>query len=360
MKLLRKIIVSYLIFISAFSFSLLTPTQTDASNPLSTQAQIQPADGRPSQSTTFTATFATGASYTVHCVVVQYALNADMTGGAPTGMTTTTATYGSETGLGVNGHWIVYGGFNNAATNGYYQFEDSTGDALTAGNYATISAQTVTSPSITTYYAQITTYSSAVSTHACGATIGEQSNVIALSTLAGVTTTVTVSPTLTLSIANSGSAINGSGDTSPITTTATTIPFGSVAAGATAWGSQTATVSTNAANGYALYLKDTGTLKDTNNDLLTDQTGTVTAPATFSGSSSVSSFGYTVGGTNAIAMGSNKWAGLGNAGTQYMIGTKTTSVNSDTINVEYKVEPSNTQAPGTYSTTVVYTAVPSY
>ena len=180
---------------------------------------------------------------------------------------------------------------------------------------------------------------------------------MALATVAGVNTTVTVSPTISFSVVNYGSPVNGSGDTSPVTTTSTTIPFGTVAAGATAWGSQTLTVSTNGAHGYTLYTRYSNALTNANSDTIRDQSGTPSAPEDFDASSSQSSFGYTADGAG-VTFGSNKWAGL--PATNTAVATRTTAYNSDATHVEYKIGISNVQPPGTYSTVIAYTATPSY
>jgi hypothetical protein len=357
MKLLKNILCFTLTFNLCISFILLIPSKIDAA--LATQAQIQMSDSRPSQTgVTYTMTFVHGTTGTIKCILVQFAANADMTGGVPTALVTTSAAKGSLSGTGItNANWSLFDGQGGSSANGYLQFENSTGDSITNGNYATASATTITNSSSGSFYAQVTTYSS-VSSHTCSTQV-DQSNVIALNTVSGVSTTVTVSSTLSFTVTNYGSAVNGSGDTGFVTTTASTIPFGTVAAAATGVGSQTLTVSTNAANGYSLYINDTGSLKDSNNDTIRNQAGTPTAANSFDGSSSQSSLAYTADG-NGVTFGSNKWAGLGTASTQYQIALRTSAINSDITHVEYKIEPSNTQPPGTYSTTVVYTAVPSF
>jgi hypothetical protein len=180
---------------------------------------------------------------------------------------------------------------------------------------------------------------------------------MALVTTSGVAASVQVDPSLTFAVANYGSAVNGSGDSSPVSTTSTTIPFGDVAAGSTAWGSQTLTTSTNASHGYSIYVRSSGQMTDANSDTFRDQSGTVGSPVSYDGSSSQSSFGFT-SDSSTVAMGSNLWAGLTTTNTA--IDTQTSPQNNKALHVEYKVEPSNTQQPGTYTTTVVYVATPTY
>ena len=98
-------------------------------------------------------------------------------------------------------------------------------------------------------------------------------------------------------------------------------------------------------------------MTDANTDTFRDQVGTPASPNNYDGSSSQTSFGYTADGPG-VTFGSNKWAGLTAADTQ--IATRTSPQSADAFHVEYKVEPSNTQAPGTYQTTVIYVAAPTY
>lgn len=352
-KIVFKKTLSIVLIFSLTSFVPLTKIfigQAYAVGLLSS-ASIQMSDSRPSgTSVTHTTVFTFATTSAIKCINIVFAANADMTGGVPTNLTTTSASKGTISGGGLtNENWTLY----NTA-NGTLQYEYSTGETPEA-SAVTIPTTGITNTSESTFYAQVTTYSG-LSTHTCSTAV-DQSNVIALVTTSGVTASVTVSPTISFSVADYGSAVNGSGDTSPVTTTSTTVPFGTVAAGATSWGSQTLTVSTNAANGYTLYVRDSQDLTNSNSDTIRDQSGTPAAAEDFDGSSSQSSFAYTADG-NGVTFGSNKWAGLTQA--NVAIATRTSEYNADATHVEYKVAISNVQPPGTYTTVIIYTATPSY
>ncbi len=304
---------------------------------LITNSSVQFSDSRPSATAiVYTVGFTFPSTTAIQCVQVKFATTSGM-GTPATGMT-------SASGFSLSGGGLTHGNWSNfGSTNGSLQIDAGSNQTPTA-TAATVTWTGVTNTSLSTEYAQITTYSTNTS-HVCTGQI-DQSNVMALVTTAGVTASVSVDPSLTFSVANAGSAVNGSGDTSPVTTTSTTVPFGTVAAGATAWGSQTLTTSTNASHGYSVYVRYSGAMTDANTDTFRDQAGTPGAPNNYDGSSSQSSFGYTADGAG-VTFGANKWAGL-------------TTTNTQVFHVEYKVEPSNTQAPGTYQTTVIYTATPTY
>jgi hypothetical protein len=349
----RKTLSIALIFslVSLLSLTRLLISRTYASGLLSS-ASVQLSDSRPSQAgTTYTALYTPSGTTSIKCINIVFATAADMTGGVPAALTTTSAVKGTISGGGLtDGDWSLY----NTA-NGTLQYE-STGKT-TAASATTIPTTTITNTSATAFYAQITTYAD-ISSHSCS-TVVDQSNVIALATLAGVTTTVTVPPTISFAVANYGTAVNGSGDATPVTTTSTTVPFGTVAAGGTAWGSQTLTVSTNGAHGYTLYVRDSQSLTNANSDTIRNQSGTPASALAFDGSTSQSSFAYTADGTGVVFGDTpTKWAGLTQVNAAVAI--RTSAINADATHVEYKVGISNIQAPGTYSTVIAYTATPSY
>lgn len=348
MKPYKKFLSVFLILI-LFALPFLTNLAQKAQAATLSSASVELGDSRTSQTNvTYTVGFTFPSTTAIQCIQVKFGTTSSL-GTQPTAMTSASGFTLSGGGL-TQGNWTNYG-----TNNGYLQIDAGTNQTPTA-TAATITWTGVTNTSTSgVFYAQITTYSTNT-THTCSGQV-DQSNVMALTTTSGVTTTVTVDPSISFSVGDYGSAVNSSGDTSPVTTTATTIPFGNVSGGGTAWGSQTLTVGTNAAHGYSLYVKDTQSLTDTNSDTIRDQSGTPGTAAAFDGSSSQSSFGYTADNANVV-FGANKWAGLTTSNTA--IASNTGAVASDATHVEYKVQVSNTQPAGTYSTVIVYTVAPSY
>lgn len=322
-------------------------------------ASIELSDPRPSNSgTTYTIKYTFPGTTSIKCIDVIFAdttahitLTANPATTAPSGMTTTSSVYGGTSGGGLtSGSWSLY-----SATNGILQFENSSGEASTA-TPITITATTNTNPSASTFYAQIATYST-LSTHTCSSLV-DSSNVTALATTGGVSTSVTVDPTLSFSVAGySGGGVNGGPATNPITT-ASSIAFGSVPAGGAATSAaQLLTTSTNAAGGYNLYVRNTQLLTNSNLDTIRAQSGTPGSPASFDGSSSQSSLAYTTD-SSTIVMGSDQWAGL--TTTNVAVDTQTAPQNAAALHVEYKLQLKSTQPPGTYSNVITYTATPTY
>ena len=127
----------------------------------------------------------------------------------------------------------------------------------------------------------------------------------------------------------------------------------------------TVTVSTNA-QGYTLQLADT----DTNTSLvsgsnnITAASGTQASPAALT----AGTWGYRVDGlggfgssaTAAVSnqsIGSTTFAGVPAAGSAATIKSTSSAATNDKTSVWYSVAANSTQAPGTYTDTVTYTAV---
>lgn len=350
----KKRLVSLALILALFTLPFVVNLQ-QAHAALITSSSVQMSDSRTSStSVTYKVGFTFPSTTAVQCIIVKFGTTSSL-GTQPTAMT-------SASGFTLTGGGLTQGNWSNFGTNnGFLQIDAATNQTPTA-TATTITWTGVTNTSTSgVFYAQVTTYSTNTS-HTCTGQV-DQSNVMALTTTAGITASVTVDPSVSFSVANYGSAVNGSGDTSPVTTTSTTVPFGTVAAGSTAWGSHTLTVGTNASHGYDLYVRDTQSLTDSNSDTVRNQActssdcTTIANATSFDGSTSQSSFAYTADNANK-SFGSNKWLGFTTTNTD--IASLTTSTASDVTHVEYKVEISNAQAPGTYSSVIVYTITPTY
>jgi hypothetical protein len=315
-------------------------------------ASVQMSDSRPTEpEVTYTALFTPSDTTLIRCVKIAFNTQADMAGSSPSGMLTDTAVKGSFSNL-TAGSWTL-----NTATDGEIRYTNAAGEN-TAASPTSIATTTIHNTSLSTFYAQISTYTNTN----CSTGPVDQSNVIALVTVGGITATVVVAPTVTFDVANYGSAVNTSGDTAPtnVSTSNSAISFGTVAAGATKWGSQTLTVSTNGVHGYTLYTRYSGAMTDANGDTIRNQSGTPSSGNAFDASASQSSFAYTTDADSPYNFGGtvNRWAGLTTTNTA--INANSGAIDSDVTLIEYKIGISNVQPPGTYSTVIAYTATPSY
>lgn len=183
----------------------------------------------------------------------------------------------------------------------------------------------------------------------------------------GQAVSVTVAGSLSFSVAgvtgNGSAAVNGATITNGLATTSTTIPFGTVTSSTNKVAAQDVTVSTNSGNGYTVYTRYTGQLTAGSNTI-DNHSGTNASPSTFS-AAGTEAFGYTtedatLTGTadRFTSSGGNKWAAFSTTNAELIYNAA--AVSSQTTRVGFQVGIASTTEPGSYTSTVVYTAVPVY
>lgn len=353
MKKIARIAITIMV-VFAFPLYVFTSKVTAATL---TNGYVTLSDSRPSTaSVTYTIGFQGVTASTIKCVNIQFS-DAATGGSKPTGMTITGATLGGTTTLmPTPGSWTATP--NNAT--GAIPITYVTGETGTNG-IVVISAVTNGSSASTPYYIQFSTYNNVdcVSSPV-------DSSVIAFIYTTGVTVSATVDPSLSFSLGNvaSGQTVN-SATTNAATTTATAVNFGVVTSATNKIAAHDLIVSTNAINGYTVYVKSTGALTYLG-ATITNWTGTNAAPTTFT-AAGTEAFGYTTASTSlsgtAARFSSNKWAGYSTAfdtPTIQEVARATGTVSNDTTRVGYQVAISGATEAGVYTTTVVYSAVPTY
>ncbi len=347
-----KGVITFIILASVFATTLLVTAQK-AQAALITSASVQMSNSIASTTgVTYTVLFNFPSTTSIKCFTVSFGDTTAVTPPA-TGMTTTSSvgTIDGTTNGGLTpGSWTYY-----ATGNGIFQFEDSSGQATTATQIK-LSVTTVTNPSGGTFYSIVNSYS-AVAAHVCSGAV-DASNVMAnITSSAGVAASATVNPSVSFSLANYGTAVNGATGTLLSTATSSTIPFGVVTPATAYEQGHTATVSTNGAGGYVLYIRYTGAMSN-GVQTIADAAGTNASPGSFGGSGSTSSFGYTTDNSQETGrFTSNTWVGF--TTTNQEVAKNASAVSGDASHIGYELEASNTQQPGTYTTTVIYTVAPS-
>ena len=326
-----------------------------------TSASVSLSDSRPSQATvTYTFNFSGVTASNVKCVKIQFS-DAATAGSKPTGMTLGGALdVSSSTYLAGLTGWT---GITVTDASGLFTITDVTGGVPGSGNIVMTAHITNGSVASTTYYARFNSYDNVD----CASTPRDDITLAFIYT-DGVTVSATVDPTLTFSLGNVGSSQTvNSATTNVATSSATAVTFGSVTASTNKIAAHDLVVSTNAITGYTVYVKYTAALTSGGNTI-TDHTGTNAAPTAFP-SPGTEAFGYTTEdgtlGTGTAgrftATGGNKWAAYTTAfTTSNEVAYSATAVASETTRVGYQVGVSATTEPGTYTTTVVYSAVPKY
>lgn len=328
-----------------------------------TSASTTITDSRAGQASVgHTFNFTTATTGTIATVRIQYCTTASGTCTTPTGLVTTGGSQGSITGLGAS--------TSSFATNGLILLTVTAPASVNSGVAISLPYTGITNPTDanTTYFVRIQTRTAAP------AVIDEVTTAFAILTSTSISMTATVEATLAFSIAPvySGS-VNGASINVTSALSASTIPFGTLSSGATKIVAHDATVTTNAASGYAVTVAAAANppLADGSNNL--DYfTGTNTTPATWSspGGSSPSVntgfVGYTTedatlaGGTadRFTSTGGNKWAGL--TTTVDTVISNGTGVSAQTTRLGWQAEVNNLQPPGSYTGTVILVATPTY
>lgn len=197
---------------------------------------------------------------------------------------------------------------------------------------------------------------------------------IAIQDAQSVSATVNTTMSFTIAAVSSGSACtNGNAD---VTSTATTVPFGTLAPNTAKAGCQTLTIATNAPNGYNLYITQNGNLIAGSDDIdqfkngtrIDDSAATAwTSPAVSAQDESTHGhLGYNSNDTDVFAS-STTYAGIpiGPASGASPVVTglackNTAATTSDTCKVDFKVEISALQPAGSYTAEFQYFLVPTY
>jgi len=177
-----------------------------------------------------------------------------------------------------------------------------------------------------------------------------------------VSATVAQSEELTVTLVNSGVAVNGA--TTNATTTDTTVPFGTLSTGANTIAAHTLTMTTNAVSGYTVNTKYDHKLWSaaaTSTDI-DDFSGSNASPAAFSGAGT-EAFGYTtedfsLSGTPDRFSG-GKWAAF--EATDREVAYHTGPVDATTTEIGYQAGISAITPPATdYGCTVTYTMTSTF
>jgi hypothetical protein len=314
-------------------------------------------DSRPSQtSISYTADWDNVTTSAVKCIQLVFS-DAATEGSVPTGMDTTSATLdGSSDYIPTPGSWSV-----DATTNGTVQLTYVTGETPAGASDRTVILDGITNGSTadTSYYLQFSTYNNTD----CSSS-GVDEGTVAFVFTSGQSVSLTVDPSLSFTIAGVASSQTVNGATTNVTTTATTVPLGTVTASTNVIGAHDLTVTTNAGSGYAVNVRYSAA-PTSGSDTIDDHTGTNASPTAFS-AAGTEAFGYTTNdsslGTGTAdrfsSSGGNKWAAFTTSNVE--VAYSGSAVSSETTRAGYQVGIAGTTPAGNYTNTVIFTATPAY
>ncbi len=332
-----------------------------------TTASVSLSDPRPSPVSAATsikydllASNLTGAT-AIKCIKVVFTVNADGTGGTPTG-------FNSSTSASINtGQSTIFSSHTGYAlvktTNGTLTYTNAAGivPSVTSGAHYVIDGITNGSVVNTAYYMQFSTYNN---TDCATAPIDNVTTGFIYTD--GQQVSISVDGSLSFAVAgvtgNGALAVNGTTITNALATTSTTIPFGTLTAVTNKIAAQDLTVSTNSGVGYTVATRYTAA-PTINSYTISDLAGAPnTAPITFT-AAGTEAFGYTTEdatlgtGTPGRFVG-NKWAAF--TTTNAEVAFNGAPVANQTTRVGFQAAISGSTEPGAYTTTVIYTATPAY
>ena len=170
--------------------------------------------------------------------------------------------------------------------------------------------------------------------------------------------------TLSFTISGLASSVTTEGIVTDITTSATAISFGSLAVGGTIEGAQRLTVTTNAAEGYQVLLKQTQNMTSYGGVEIVGVDGTNVAPAAWAiPSNAFGGYGYHAGddslsGNPTRFSVDDTYAKLESSAKE--VAFNNSPVENESIDVVYRVEISNQQQAGSYAGSLEYIIIPIY
>jgi len=179
-------------------------------------------------------------------------------------------------------------------------------------------------------------------------------------TIESVSVSATVAPALTFTI-NPVAVSNVIGYNFDQASTATTVPFGTLAINASTTVAQFINVATNSNSGYAVTAQEDTSFQKSNGTAIVDFNSAVTQD-----NEAATGFGYSLKnkvGTDAAFQNTDvgTFDGRGfSSTTPFTIMSNGSPVNGNQVYVLYRVKVSATQAQGTYQNKITYTATASY
>ncbi len=299
-------------------------------------------------------------STAINCVQVTIATTATGTT-APSGFDGSSASVSAGQSSLINSSGAGWGLVVSGSGNNVFSYTNSSGVTPSTLSGATFVLANITNSNTadTGYFFQLNTYANT------NCTSSPVDNVVTqFINTNGSTLSLTVTPTLSFTVNGISSSASCDGTTTTGTSTATTIPFGTVTSAANAVVCQDLQAATNATNGYTIYLRDTGQPTSGSNTIA-NAPGSNASPAAFP-SAGTEAYGYTTndqtlgtGTPNRFYNGSTyKWAAATTSDEE--VAYESAGVATTDYDIAHQVGIASTTFSGTYTTTIIYTCTPVY
>jgi hypothetical protein len=189
---------------------------------------------------------------------------------------------------------------------------------------------------------------------------------ILVNTTSSYPSLVTQGSALTFAISGLPQGTSTNGIVTDVSSTATSIPFGTLAIASSETSAQRLLVTTNAQNGYELYALQDSPLTDSNGHQISGVVAANTSPLPWSSACAATStacYGYHPG-SPVLSGGSTRFA----ANDSYAALTTSTAevgysgfaVTSSSFDMVYRIQIGNTQTNGVYQNNIVYIVASSF
>ncbi len=353
--ILREIIENrnrlvYIVLAAMLFVAIISPLASAASL---TSGSLLLTDPRTSTSSSYNfsaAGYSTGT--TIRCINVALNDQTDGLGSAPAGITTTSSTLASST-LITAGSWTVDNGVN-----GRLRITNAGGETPAASGNVVWGAVTNGTSTVTTYYAIMNSYSDV------GCITPVDQTTVAFVYEDGKLVQLTIDPTLTFTTAGVAASQTVNGATTTVASTATGVDYlNAVTFAAKGVSAHDLDVSTNATNGYTIYIRHTALLTS-GSDTIDNWTGTNAAPTAFP-AAGTEAWGYTTNDAtldptaDRFTNPGNLWSGF-NTTNEIVARNTAAPSGTETTRVGHQVGVATTTQAGTYQTTVIYTVASTY
>ncbi len=354
MHAIISLLISTLLLISSFLSPVYAGTLTTA--------KVTISDSRAGQvGVVHTFSFVTGTSGTIKTVEMIYCTTPSGSCSTPNGIITTGASQGGISGLGSS--------TTNTTTNGTLILTVTSPTTINSGTTINLPYGTITNPTSinSTFFVRIATKD--------GSDVTIDSVTVAFATLSSSSLAVTADVGATFSVALSAvttGSVNGQA-INITTTTANTIPFGTLATGGTKVAAHDITVVNNSSHGYAVTVKASNPpLVDGSNNIdnFTEPNSLPlvwSSPAGNSANVNTGFLGYTTEDTSLCtgttdrftSSGGDKWAGFETTAYEIVCNPSST-LTGETTRLGWQVEVNGIQPAGNYTGDVIIVTTPTY
>jgi sugar lactone lactonase YvrE len=179
-----------------------------------------------------------------------------------------------------------------------------------------------------------------------------------------VSAVATMDPNFAFTIGAHSGACNGAAQSAGTTSSATAISLGHFTSATQSTTAQDLSATTNASQGFSVYIRSTGALSDGHSHTIADLSGAPNSTPIAFPATGTAALGYTTsdatlgtGTVNRFTNGGPYWAGLTTSNAEVFYEP---TVASSTACVGFRVGAASSTAGTTYSTSIIYSGVPGF